>query len=116
MAETYQFYNSLDLPLEKRQDQLEDGSEGPLHYTCDLSGIHFAIYALDPWTGPERRSKSHDTMVGFTVEKLENTLKRLSELNVKVIIAPETIDQGLRAVVLDPDGRPVELHERTKQS
>lgn len=106
LKETADFYRALEMPLEE-----ERHGKGPLHYACDLAGVHFAIYELDPWKGPERRSKAHDTMVGFSVENLEECLENLAQLEAKVVIPPEDVPWGRRAVVLDPDGRPVELNQ-----
>ena len=106
LEETYVFYLALDLPLEK-----EKHGTGPAHYACDLAGVHFAIYELDPWKGPERRSRSHDTMVGFAISDLDAALEKLKPLNTKIVIPPEQVPWGKRAVVMDPDGRPVELNQ-----
>lgn len=109
VSEAHEFYAALGLPLGQ-----SDNEEGPKHYTCEIGPIHFAIYELDPWTGPERRNKTHDTMVGFCTENIEALMKTLDAMNVKVIIPVEETEQGFRAVVLDPDGRPVELSQVNK--
>jgi predicted enzyme related to lactoylglutathione lyase len=52
------------------------------------------------------------TMIGFCVSSLHDTLTALQDLSVKVLSSPTTSAWGLRAVVLDPDGRAIELVEQ----
>ena len=106
VEETAAFYQALELPLERN-----DNENGPTHFTCDLAGVHFAIFALSPYDGPERRSKARDTMVGFTVESIDKALQRLEPMNVETVLPVEDVPWGRRTVITDPDGRPVELNE-----
>lgn len=113
ISETYEFYKSISLPLESdsHSDLEEAQDETPQSYSCQVGDVRVVIYALAPWTGPERRTKSHDTMVGFAVDNLDEILEKLDQLNVKVVLPKEQTSSGQRAVVLDPDGRPVELSQ-----
>ena len=100
------FYNKLGLQLQE-----EFHENGPAHYASTLAGVHFAIYALNPYSGPERRSKVRDTMIGFEVEDLQAALESLASFNAEMVVDPAEVPWGRRAIITDPDGRPVELNQ-----
>jgi lactoylglutathione lyase len=101
------FYRALGVPLED-----EHHEDGPQHYACEMEGVHFALYAAkreSPSLPP--RGATGATLVGFAVHDLEATLTTLTALGAVTEVAPETVPWGRRAIVLDPDGRLVELNE-----
>ena len=109
---TVRFYRLLGVPL----TQEESDGDGPTHFSHNLKGVHFGVYELDPWTQKERRASVHDTMVGFEVTSLEAALENLKELQPTMVIEPESVPSGRRCVILDPDGRPVELTQVSPES
>jgi predicted enzyme related to lactoylglutathione lyase len=52
--------------------------------------------------------------LGFTVETLAATLKSLETTGARVLRSPALTRWGHLAVVLDPDGREVEVNEPLK--
>jgi predicted enzyme related to lactoylglutathione lyase len=50
-------------------------------------------------------------LVGFAVTSVDEVLAEVSRLGVAVLEPPSDYPWGLRALVEDPDGRPVELYE-----
>jgi predicted enzyme related to lactoylglutathione lyase len=51
-------------------------------------------------------------MHGFRIESLDVVLASLQALGTKIVQSPTDSSWGLRAVVLDPDGRAVELTQQ----
>jgi hypothetical protein len=58
---------------------------------------------------------SGSTLLGFNVGNLDAVLDAMRLLNTPVLTAPKASAWGRQAVVLDPDGRTVELNEAVKQ-
>lgn len=98
-----EFYKGvLGIPLE---DEIHDGV--PLHYACDLAGVHFAIHPADGWPGvsyPDARSP----VVALAISDAAEAAERLQAAAVD-ITGP--FDHGFAVVVSfrDPDGNHVEL-------
>ena len=95
------FYRALGVALEREQHE----AGGPLHYATNLNGIHVALYEA-PAGSATRFREGGCTWPGFLVDDLDATLARLG---AKVLTAPEERPWGMRAVVEDPDGRPIEI-------
>ncbi|MFG6178299.1 VOC family protein [Halomonas sp. THAF12] len=90
------FYERLGFRFVKEQH-----GNGPVHYASEEAGMVFELYPL-------REGESVDnTRLGFRVPDLEEIVAPLETLN-RDIIADEVIH-----IVQDPDGRNVELRERT---
>ena len=101
------FYGAIGLIFTQEQH-----GSGPVHFACAIGGTVMEIYPGEPGTAPERKSGGA-TMVGFSVQALDETLKMLAELGYSPIAPPKDSAWGRRAAVLDPDGRAVELNEAT---
>jgi catechol 2,3-dioxygenase-like lactoylglutathione lyase family enzyme len=99
---TRAFYAALGLPLAE-----EKHGDGPTHYSCDLGGTVLEVYPGTAGTAPPR-SAGGAVMLGFRVASLDEALARLA---APVASGPRPGPWGRRAVVLDPDGRAVELSE-----
>ena len=100
---TAKFYRAVGLALEE-----ERHDDGPLHYACDLNGAHFAVYGA---AGRRKPARVHAAMLGFRVASLAKTLLALRLIRAKVLVRPQKVPWGRRAIVQDPDGRKVELNE-----
>jgi catechol 2,3-dioxygenase-like lactoylglutathione lyase family enzyme len=103
------FYRKLGLEL-----VVEKHGQGPVHYSCSLENLVLEIYPGSAGLAPEPKVGGA-TMIGFSVNSLHDTLTALQDLSVKVLSPPMTALWGLRTVVLDPDGRAVELIERDRE-
>ena len=104
------FYRAIGVPLEEEQ---HDG--GPMHYACEIGPVHFAISGAPGFRSPGRR-QSGTTQVGFQVSDLEAVVAVLREGGAEILQEPEEVPWGHRAVVADPDGRPVELNQEAEAS
>jgi predicted enzyme related to lactoylglutathione lyase len=97
------FYEAIGLPLE---DERHEG--GPPHFACELGAVHFAIYEAK---AGEAVTGQKANMLGFSVPSLEAAFAAAKQLGAKVDREPEERPWGRRAIVVDPDGRRVELNQ-----
>lgn len=97
------FYTAIGFNFRQEQH-----GTGPLHHSAQMSGTVFELYPLG---GKDVADTT--TRLGFAVDDLGKTMNQLKPLNAAVIREPELTAWGRRAVVLDPDGRSVEIYERT---
>jgi catechol 2,3-dioxygenase-like lactoylglutathione lyase family enzyme len=106
MREMVAFYRALGFPLAEQREG--DGS----HFQCDVGGVHFAIYEQDAGDSPPPEYLSAGaSLIGFDVDALDPVYVAAKTVGARVLIRPEEVPWGRRAVVLDPDGRTVELNE-----
>lgn len=106
---TAAFYRTLGLVLE-----LEDhGEEGPVHFATELGEVHFAIYAADSAGGAPALRAGGSSFPGFYVASLDDIVAELTRAGAHVLTSHELRPWGCRAVVEDPDGRPVEINQRS---
>jgi len=78
---------------------------GPMHYGADVNGITLKIYPL-------KRSQTEADLTlrsGFEVADLDAVLLGVDD----VVSTPAQSEWGYRAVVADPEGRRVQLTEKT---
>jgi lactoylglutathione lyase len=108
--QTAAFYRALGIPLEG-----EDHGDGPVHLAADLGGVHFAIFQAggDPASrAPGWRAAGSDFQ-GFFVASLDGAVGELRALGASILTEHETRPWGCRAIAEDPDGRAVEINQRS---
>ena len=99
------FYrNALELPLE---DEEHPGI--PLHYGCDVSGVHLAIHSSAGFAGVPARDAQSPVMVLGT-SSVRAVAERLSARGVQTT-GPTDHGFGLIVSFRDPDGNLVEILE-----
>ncbi len=102
-----EFYRAIGIDL---QVDDHDDPAAPVHYAADLDGCHFAVFpAAEPGRSPAFRAAGGD-FPGFAVADVERTVEALRGRGAEVVQEPSPYPPGLRAVVTDPDGRPVEIY------
>jgi len=107
-GQTADFYRAVGLALEH-----EYHGEGPVHFAMELGGVHIAIYpAEDGGRAPARRAAG-SSFPGFYVDSLDDATESLRRIGATVLSEHEQMPWGCRVVVEDPDGRAVEVNDRT---
>jgi len=105
---TAAFYRTIGLDL---VDEVHDA--GPVHFAAELGDVHFAIYAADtPGRAPDRRAGG-SSFPGFYVSSLDQVSAVFTRTGARVLTEHEAMPWGCRLVVEDPDGRPVEVNQRS---
>jgi predicted enzyme related to lactoylglutathione lyase len=105
---TAEFYRAIGLELEH-----EDHGEGPVHFAMELGGVHFAIYPTDVSGRAPARRAAGDSFPGFYVAALDDVTESLRRTGARVLTEHEQMPWGCRVVVEDPDGRAIEVNDRT---
>lgn len=100
------FYEALGLGFQQEQH-----GQGPVHHSCDLGGVVLEIYPATADGMAPARLASGAVMPGLRVENLDKVMQRLATLGAPIVSPAKISPWGRRAVVLDPDGRAVELSE-----
>jgi lactoylglutathione lyase len=103
-----EFYRELGLALIE-----EKHGKGPVHYSSSSNGVLIEIYPQSQKNVTEHRAGA-SIRLGFTVEALAATLESLETTGARVLRSPALTRWGHVAVVLDPDGREVQINEPLK--
>jgi predicted enzyme related to lactoylglutathione lyase len=75
---------------------------GPWHYAATMAGLTLEIYPLEKLqSAPDKHLR-----LGFLVTDVDEMLERM---DAEVLSKPTDSEWGRRAVVVDPEGRRVEL-------
>ncbi|HWG44164.1 MAG TPA: VOC family protein [Gemmataceae bacterium] len=97
------FYTALGLHFgEERHDN------GPVHYSCQLGTVVIELYPGKPGSALARTSAGA-TLHGFRVDSLDAIVSSLQVQGTEIVHLPSDSPWGRRAVILDPDGRAIEL-------
>jgi len=91
----------------------EKHGKGPIHYSSSSNGITVEIYPETQKNSTESRAE-RTIRLGFMVESLAATLESLETLGARVLTPPSITQWGNLAIILDPDGREVEINEPLK--
>jgi len=105
VAAALEFYRAVGLAFVEEQH-----GSGPIHYSCELGGMVVEIYPGSDGAAPDRKVGGATTM-GFSIKALDSTMATLEALKVEVVSGAKEGPWGRRAVVLDPDGRAIDLTE-----
>lgn len=95
------FYSMLGLGLEYHR---HDGS--PMHYSGKSGITVIEIYPLTK----EQEQPDKNLRIGFTLPAFDEVIQKLEAEAVVFVSPPAQTPFGYGAVILDPDGRKVELY------
>ncbi|HTX00872.1 MAG TPA: VOC family protein [Acidimicrobiales bacterium] len=104
---TIAFYRSVGVDFEE-----EDHGDGLIHAATDVGDIHVAVFPGHGEAASPGWRAAGSTFVGFYVDSLEQTLGALRRLGAAFLVDHQVREWGCRVVVLDPDGRVVEINQR----
>jgi predicted enzyme related to lactoylglutathione lyase len=105
---TAAFYRAIGLEL---IDEAHD--DGPVHFAVELGDMHFAIHSAQTPPGPAERRAGGSSSPGFYASSLDLVSNVLASTGARVLTEHEEMPWGCRIVVEDPDGRPVEVTQRS---
>jgi lactoylglutathione lyase len=106
--QTVAFYRALGVQLlDERHD------EGPVHVAAELGGVHFAIYEADGEPVVAWHRRPGEVFVGFYVESLDAVVQAATADGGRQVSAHEQMPWGCRVLLEDPDGRTVEVNDRS---
>lgn len=94
------FYRAIGIEFAQEQH-----GSGPIHYAAKLGGMVLELYPGEPGSAPDRK-QGGTTMLGFRVKSVDDVL---AVLNQQPLSPAKDTAWGRRALVLDPDGRAVEI-------
>jgi len=104
VARVVAFYRAIGVPIE-----VEDHGDGVRHHAADFQGVHFAILDASAPGDARRRGEDGAVQVSFKVDDLGAVLDSLRALSAKIVIDRQPGPWGIRVVLEDPDGRPIQL-------
>jgi lactoylglutathione lyase len=82
------------------------------HYSAFMQNTILEIYPL----AKNQVEADKNLRLGFGVNDFEAVIANLKNINVTFSSEPEETDFGFMAVVVDPDGRKIELYRNSIQS
>ena len=106
MQRSTEFYAMLGIELD-----CEKHGDGPVHYTTKLGGVHFGLYEAQAEGQASIRPTAGASMLGFQVADIDALATALLDAGVEVHTPIQNRSWGRRMIVLDPDGRCVELNQ-----
>lgn len=105
MEASLAFYRALGFQFAE-----EKHGAGPTHYSTSLGSTMLEIYPGEPAASLNRKA-SGATMLGFAVSSVDDSVVAARSLGAQIVTAPADSPWGRRAVVIDPDGRAIELSQ-----
>jgi predicted enzyme related to lactoylglutathione lyase len=99
-----EFYEQLGMAFEYHQH-----GNGPFHYSAQLGSAVFEIYPLAK--GQEQADKH--LRLGFEIDLFDTRIYKLQEQGIKFHQLPMPTEWGVLAVIEDPEGRKLELYNKT---
>ena len=94
------FYTVLGFKFS--QKAVDKGTQAWLGHLGDLSIEVFSIKE-------SFSQKTAGVQMSFHVKALEDLIKQFRNLKIEIMIEPLEVQSGLMAIVIDPDGRSIEL-------
>ncbi len=88
--------------------QMDQHGQGPKHYAGMIDGLVLQLYQAD-----EEFQEDHQMRLGLEVSGLEEILSLVTPVRGTIVKALYDTSYGCKAVVRDPDGRILELYEKT---
>jgi predicted enzyme related to lactoylglutathione lyase len=97
------FYGLFGLSFQYHQH-----GNSPFHYSTEIGGIILEIY---PFTKSQKEADKN-LRLGFSLYDFEKTIQLLKDNAVVFAAEPKQTDFGFMAIVVDSDGRKVELYRK----
>ena len=82
----------------------------PYHYSANIGQTVLEIYPL----AKGQKEADKNLRLGFGIDNFDAVIEKLKTLEVPFSMEPTQTDFGFMAVVVDPDGRKIELYKKER--
>ncbi|WP_439698683.1 VOC family protein [Mucilaginibacter sp. AW1-7] len=82
--------------------------DSPYHYSATVGETVIEIYPLTK----SQTEADKSLRLGFEIDNFDTTIELLKENNIVFLSQPISTEFGLMAIVIDPDGRKIELYKK----
>ena len=79
----------------------------PFHYSATIGKTVLEIYPLTK----SQIEADKNLRLGFEIENFDTTIQKLIELEVEFLLPPTQTEYGFMAIIVDTDGRKIELYK-----
>lgn len=100
LAEFYSFFN-LEFTYHQH-------GNSPFHYGGYIGKVLLEIYPLSK----NQASNDLSLRLGFMIDDFESVIEKLRSVNVAFAFEPMETEFGIMTVIIDPDGRKIELYKK----
>jgi lactoylglutathione lyase len=107
-AKLTSFYEAAGAALEREQHD-----DGPVHFAVEIGGVHFAIYQAEGDAVVAAHCEPGEVFVGFYVDSLDSVVSAMASNGVLPATRHEQMPWGCRILFRDPDGRTVEINDKS---
>ena len=97
------FYSLLEFDFEYHKHP-----NSPYHYSASINSTIFEIYPL----AKDQIEADKNLRLGFGIENFDQVIEALKIAEVTFVQEPNETDFGFMAIVLDSDGRKIELYKK----
>lgn len=97
------FYGLLGLAFEYHKH-----GSSPYHYSAAIGQTVLEIYPL----AKSQTEADKNLRLGFGIDNFDTTIEKLKELGVVFSLEPTQTDFGFMTIIVDPDGRKLELYKK----
>lgn len=98
------FYTLLGLNFDYHKH-----NNSPYHYSATIGQTVLEIYPLSK----DQIEADKNIRLGFGIENFEMIIKKLVEIDVTFSLQPTQTTFGFMAIIIDPDGRKIELYKNS---
>ncbi|AYL98945.1 VOC family protein [Mucilaginibacter celer] len=103
MLKLVEFYQLLGFSFDYHKH-----GNSPYHYSVTIDGVVMEIYPL----AKNQTMADSNLRLGFELDDFDSAMALLKQANTTFVSEPAQTDFGFMAVVVDPDGRRVELYRK----
>ncbi len=79
----------------------------PFHYSAEMGQMVLEIYPL----AKEQANPDLNLRLGFAIDDFDDVILKLKENGTAFVLEPKETDFGFMTIIVDPDGRKVELYK-----
>ncbi|ARS41327.1 glyoxalase/bleomycin resistance/extradiol dioxygenase family protein [Sphingobacteriaceae bacterium GW460-11-11-14-LB5] len=98
------FYNLLGIQFEYHKH-----GNSPYHYSATIGVTVLEIYPLTK----NQDKPDKNLRLGFGIENFDQVIKVLNTAGITFTQKPNETDFGLMTIIIDPDGRKIELYKNS---